>query len=457
MAIRVSARATLPFLCKSVYRNILPFTIPKFKYFSTNPRKVPIGVLEATHERNLVSMSSLFQRYGFSPIELQKFLKSNRFLLDSNPSNIEKSLKILLTIKPSQEFLASIVYNCPAILKFEFLKKWATGVSEMGLSGISSTGMENLLVVCRKFDLTPDDVSRRLVHLKNSGFSKRTVVNILEANPRVITLDEDDVRHKVKFLMDVGLEHREIDRIIGSVPSFLEFDVRTRTKPLFSEFEQLGFRSDMVKKEVIINPRVLELEVGELSHCLKLLRTLKCRIPIKERIFASGEFRAGYEAKLRVDCLRGYGFTHRDAFTVLWKEPRIILYGLEDIEKKIEFLINTMNFSVLCLLQVPEYLGVNFEKKIVPRYKVIDYLRSKGALGDHVGLRDMIKPSRMRFYNFFVKPYPECEEIYGRFARDDANVRKKHPVGMWKLFKPHHYPESSDDVKNIKSFMESLA
>ncbi|KAL0442073.1 UNVERIFIED_CONTAM: Transcription termination factor MT, mitochondrial [Sesamum radiatum] len=149
-----------------------------------------------------------------------------------------------------------------------------------------------------------------------------------------------------------------------------------------------------------------------------MLRSLKCRVVIKENIFRDGEFRAGYKVKLRIDCLRKHGLTHRDAYKVLWKEPRVILYEIEDIEKKIEFLVRQTKFDVQCLVEVPEYLGVNFDKQIIPRFNVIQYLQANDGLGDEVGLRNLVKLSRLRFYNMYVKPYPECEKIYGRFAGD---------------------------------------
>ncbi|KAL7096878.1 hypothetical protein ACP275_10G108300 [Erythranthe tilingii] len=194
-----------------------------------------------------------------------------------------------------------------------------------------------------------------------------------------------------------------------------------------------------------------------------MLRTLKCRAAIKDQIFRNGEFRAGYEAKLRIDCLRKHGLIYRDAFTVLWKEPRVIIYEVGDIEKKIAFLVNTMKFDIRCIVEVPEYLGVNFEKQIVPRFNVIEYLRSSDGLGDEVGLRNLVKMSRLRFYNMYVKPYPECERMYGRFCGDVVvgngnrnRNRNRHPVGMWKLFKPEPNSEADDDVENIKLYMESL-
>ncbi|KAL3529661.1 hypothetical protein ACH5RR_008983 [Cinchona calisaya] len=325
----------------------------------------------------------------------------------------------------------------------------------MGLSSFTCSAIRNIFEVSRRFAIGPDDVLSCISCLRGLGFSESTVVNVLEAFPMVIMMDEDRIHDKIRFLMDTGIEKDGVDRIFRLFPSLMAFEVGHKMKPLFDEFEDLGFSLDVVRREVLRDPRVLGMEVGELSQCLKMLRTLKCRAPIKESIFRIGAFRAGYELKLRVDCLRKYGLTYRDAFTVLWKEPRAVVYEIVDIEKKIEFLLHTMKFDVLCLVQVPEYLGVNFEKKIVPRYNVIEYLRSSGGLGDEVGLRGLIKPSRLRFYNLYVKPYPECEKLYGRYA-GNCEVKNRHPVGMWKLFKPQKLSESKEDIKNIKSFMDSI-
>ncbi|KAL2464558.1 Transcription termination factor [Forsythia ovata] len=46
---------------------------------------------------------------------------------------------------------------------------------------------------------------------------------------------------------------------------------------------------------------------------------------------------------------------------------------------------------------------------------MIKHSRSIGGLVDEFGLRDLLKLSRLRFFNLYVKPYPECVKIYGRF------------------------------------------
>lgn len=434
-----------------ITKSSISFTTPPFPNRSFRS----LSTTSPPHHENLNPLCNLFRRYGFPPQEFPDFLKKIEFLQNSAPREIENSFKILLSLNPSQEFLVSTVTSCPRVLQFAFLENWKLGINQLGIHNISSVAISNILELASKFGLSPNDVRRRLACLKGLGFSEATVTRVLETVPMSIMSVEDELHDKVEFLMGIGLCRGEIDRVIRLVPRVLEFGVEKRLKPLLDEFLDLGFSLSDVRREVVTEPQVLGLENGELSHCLEMLRSLKCRLAIKESIFGDGEFKAGYRVKLRVDCLRKHGLIYRDAFTVLWKEPRVILYEIKDIERKIEFLVGEMKFGIECLVEVPEYLGVNYDKQIVPRFNVIEHLRSMGGLGDEVGLRKLVRLSRLRFYNMYVKPYPDCEKIYGRFAEKSA-VELRHPVGMWKLFRPQKYPQSEEDVENIKNFMESF-
>lgn len=439
---------------------------PSLRCFCTNTTTVkrksqvqyPLQFHEESPQRNLIAVSCLLKKYGFPALELTNFLEKNRRLLNLDPATIENSLKILLSLKPSQEFLVSMISSCPRVLEYDAIKKWEGGMRgfEEG-SNLSSLAIRNILEVSMKFELDYDCVLGSSKCLKDLGVSDITLNKVLETHPMVITMSADKVRDSFEFVVDAfGIGNVEFDRILRVYPAVLVYGFQNKFKRLLDEFRALGFNMEVVKKQLLGDPRILAFEFGELSRCLELLRSLKCREAIKKDIFHDGAFKAGYEVKLRVDCLRNHGITLRDAYSVIWKEPRVILYSLDDVERKIEFLLHVMKFDIQCLVEVPEYLGVNFDKHILPRFKVIDHLRSIGGLGDEVGLRELIKPSRMKFYNLYVKPYPECESMYGRFSRD-TEARSQHPVGMWKLFIPQNNPKSRVDIMNIKSYMDSLA
>ncbi|KAJ6758361.1 CGI-12 PROTEIN-RELATED [Salix koriyanagi] len=353
--------------------------------------------------RKQISLSTLLQRYGFPPSRLHTFLSRNHFLLNSNLHDTEKSLVMLTSsFKIPHKSVVSLISDCPGVLDLDFLKRWEFGFSKFADLGVSSLLIKTVLEHSKKFQIGPDRFNETLKVLRGLGFSESTTRRVLEGFPGVIALKE-------------------------------WFGIENRLMPLLNEFKDLGFSEDLVRKEIIREPRILSMEVGELSRCLDLIRSLKCREPIKLKILSEGTFRAGFKVKLRVDCLCKHQLIHREALKILWKEPRVILYEIDDIEKKIDFVVKTMGFSVGCLVDVPEYLGVNFEKQIVPRYKVLEYLRAKGGLGDEVGLKAMINLS-------------------------DVQVKKQHPTGLWKLLKPQQRdPNSVEDVKNMKSFMEGLS
>ncbi|WCJ35824.1 Mitochondrial transcription termination factor family protein [Euphorbia peplus] len=405
--------------------------------------------------RKQISIANLFQRYGFPASQLHSFVSTNRFLMNSNLHDTEKSLAILLSFKIPHKLLVSLITESPGILEFEFLKKWEACFLKSKDLSISPLVIRSVLAHAKRFQIDPDGFRKSLKVLKGLGFSEVTMRKVLEGFPRVITMTKSEIHRRIEFYMHIGIPRDEVDWILNLYPEAAGLGIENRLIPLIREFEDLGFGKELITKEIIRDPRFLSLEVGELSKCLDLINSLKCREPIKLRIFSDGPLRAGFEVKSRIDCLCKHGLIRREALKVLWKEPRVIIYDVEEIEKKIKFLVNTMGFDVICLVEVPEYLGVSFEKQIVPRYNVIEYLRAKGGLGDEVTLKGMIKLSRLKFYNLYVKPYPECSKMFGRFS-GDVEVQSHHPTGLWKLFQPQMSSDSKEDVKNMKSFMEGL-
>ncbi|KAF5178142.1 transcription termination factor MTERF15 protein [Thalictrum thalictroides] len=457
MALRFLTRL-MPHRLISNFPSSLSYPDQRVRFFSpkcSTSFQISSKFAEKSQYRERILLANLLQRYGFPPSHLHDFIGKNRFLLNCSLVDVEKSLGILLLFKISQKSIVSILSTCPGVLELGFLKKWEVGFSQLGIGNVSPMLIQSVLEHSIRFNIEPTDVCRCLSVLKDLGFSVQTVTKVIEGFPRVITMKLRDIEQRVDFLKGVRLPWKEIDGICYFFPMVLGLSVEDRLKPLFAEFGSLGFNANEVRNEIIVNPQILGMEVGELSRCVDLLKSLKCRLAVEEKILSKGALRAGFEVKSRVDCLCRHGMIPREAFKVVYKEPRVILYDLEDIEKKIEFLKLKMGFNIGCLVEVPEYLGVNFDKQIVLRYNVLEYLRSKGGLGCEVGLKGMIKPSRLRFFNLYVKPYPECEKIFGRFSRDNV-VKPQRPVGLWKLFKPQSYPDTKEELRNIKIHMESV-
>ncbi|RCV19152.1 hypothetical protein SETIT_3G361500v2 [Setaria italica] len=227
---------------------------------------------------------------------------------------------------------------------------------------------------------------------------------------------------------------------------------------LLEELAGLRLTGAEIKAALASDPEgLLSMDPGEPSRLLEFLRDIRCRKAVKEQVLAHGALRATVAARRRVELLHARGLTRPDALRVLAAEPRVMLYSIEDVERKVEFLVSTMGFEVRWLVQYPEFLGVNLDNWIIPRHNVVEHLKSVGGLGDPVEMKHYVRFSRRRFYNMFVKPYPECERIFGGLVREkEEMVRRRHPTGFWKLFTPAKHEKTQEEVMNMKLLVGSL-
>lgn len=227
---------------------------------------------------------------------------------------------------------------------------------------------------------------------------------------------------------------------------------------LLQELAGLRLPGDEIKAALASDPEgLLSMDPGEPSRLLEFLHDLRCRKAVKEQMLAHGALRAAVAARRRVELLHARGLTRPDALRVLAAEPRVMLYSVEDVERKVGFLVSTMGFEVQWLVQYPEFLGVNLDNWIIPRHNVLEYLKSIGGLGYPVQMKHYVRLSRRRFYNMFVKPYPECERIFGGLVREkEEMVRQRHPTGFWKLFTPVKHERTQEEVTDMKLLVGSL-
>ncbi|KAG6533148.1 transcription termination factor MTERF15, mitochondrial-like isoform X1 [Zingiber officinale] len=405
-----------------------------------------------------ISIASLLLRYGFPQSQLHEFFRKHRFLMSSSPSDVEKCIGILLSYGLNQNSLVSIISSCPQTLELGFLTKWKVGFSELECQNLAPSFVQRTLEQSAKLKTEPSDLHYAVQLMKSLSLSGKTIFKVLEEFPLATIKHSGDIRRTMDMLKSVGFNNEDIDRICHLFPGILACNINGRLRLLFGELQDLNFRLDEVKQAFRNHPKLLlSMEHGELTRYLDLLNSLKCRVPIKKMILSNGRLAACINVKLRVDFLCQYGLICREAFKILFVEPRVLIYDLEDVEKKIDFLISKLNLCIKHLVEFPDYLGVNFDKQIIPRFNVVEHLISRGGLGFNVGLKHLVRLSRHKFYNFFVKPYPECEKIFGGLVREAVREAKpRHPVDMWKLLKPQKFTDTEEDVKNMKLLMKSL-
>ncbi|OMO49467.1 Mitochodrial transcription termination factor-related protein [Corchorus olitorius] len=62
----------------------------------------------------------------------------------------------------------------------------------------------------------------------------------------------------------------------------------------------------------------------------------------------------------------------------------------------------------------PRLLGFSLEKRIIPRFAVLQFLSSKGLIKNNVSLAKVLGPNEKKFLQMFVIPYadPDLLKLY---------------------------------------------
>lgn len=103
--------------------------------------------------------------------------------------------------------------------------------------------------------------------LFNLGISEKTMNNILDINPYLKEISNDEVIYKIKILKNINCSNREILNIISSNPLYLN-QANDKLVTLFNYLLTLGFTTLDVLFDA--NPYILNLDVFEIEKYIKI-------------------------------------------------------------------------------------------------------------------------------------------------------------------------------------------
>ena len=105
-----------------------------------------------------------------------------------------------------------------------------------------------------------------MIELYNIGISDITIKNMVEINPEIAELTNQEIIKKVKILKEVNCSKSQIVNIISSNPMFLSRGTEEISK-LFSYLYKIGF--DCLNILFDSNPYILNLDQFEIEKYIK--------------------------------------------------------------------------------------------------------------------------------------------------------------------------------------------
>lgn len=129
------------------------------------------------------------------------------------------------------------------------------------------------------------------------------------------------------------------------------------------------------------------------------------------------------EAKVKL--MMSFGWSESEFSNAVRKMPAFLSISQEALRRKMEFLTEEVGYKPSCIADQPLILCYNLEKKLIPRFRVMELLKSKGLWTAKCNLTSLAVLPDKKVMEKFVMPYkekvPELLEILGLAAEKGSS------------------------------------
>lgn len=259
-----------------------------------------------------------------------------------------------------------------------------------------------------------------VVHFfKSVGFTDAQIQSTVHSIPRILIADvEKTIKPKIQLFQELGITGSDLCKLISSHASLLTRSVEKAIKPSIKILDKVLVngtengdlfrvlqRSDWViqrSPHLRLIPNILYLEsIGVVgSRLLLLLKNqprlltvpqseLKKRVSklldigfsTNSRMFLHGLYTLGsmtHETFLRkLQLFQSLGFSKNKCTEMFRNAPSVFRTSEEKIRLGLEFFLETMKLNKSTLVQHPALLMFSMEKRVIPRYQVLQLIKSK--------------------------------------------------------------------------------
>ncbi|XP_064986582.1 transcription termination factor MTERF5, chloroplastic-like [Musa acuminata AAA Group] len=298
---------------------------------------------------------------------------------------------------------------------------------------------------------------------KQSGWSDAQVMKLMQWEPRFLRANvETLLKPRMRSLQDMGFSDTEIVQLVSSCPTLLFLrDIQPRInfwRSLLGSNERLIKASRRNKFLLIssmarkIEPNISLLREGGISEqCITQMvvavpsffcRTNKC---INESIKHVEELGVSRDCKMfphalstvmtlsrsRFDAtlatLMSFGWSQADSLAVFRRHPVIWNYSKKNLCDKMTFLMKEAGCELTYIIYRPVLLTYSLEKRLRPRYEVINFLDQNKLLDKGHSLLSVVMLSEEKFRNKFLFLLRK-ENFIAQYDSYVVAVRGKHYV-----------------------------
>lgn len=243
------------------------------------------------------------------------------------------------------------------------------------------------------------------------GFSPSDLIHLILSNAGVLNLRVDQIVLKVELWKNLIGSTDLLMKFFKRNQWLLTYSVEKTILPNISLLRDCGITDERLRMIVKKRPTFI-------TQRMELLRALVDRVEELKIPRSSGLYmwalhilhmvnRASFQAKMEL--MKSFGWSESEFLAAFRKAPLFLCVSEKAMRRKMEFWVKEVGCEPSYLAINPVLLMCSLEKRLIPRVRALEILKSKGLLRRNPNLRTIMSLSEQDF----IKKYVLCHKEEG--------------------------------------------
>uniref|UniRef100_A0A804L247 Uncharacterized protein n=1 Tax=Musa acuminata subsp. malaccensis TaxID=214687 RepID=A0A804L247_MUSAM len=242
----------------------------------------------------------------------------------------------------------------------------------------------------------------RMRSLQDMGFSDTEIVQLVSSCPCLLYLR--DIQTRIDFWRSLLGSNERLIKASRRSMFLLSSSLARKIEPNISLLRECGFSEQFIAQMVVAQPSFFCRTNKYIDESIKRVEELgvsrDCKMFPHALLSVMTLSRSRFDATFAT--LMSFGWSQPDSLATFRKHPGIWNYSKKNISDKVTFLMKEAGCELTYIIGHPVLLTYSLEKRLRPRYEVVNFLDQNKLLDKGYNLLSVVMLSEEKFRNKFL-------------------------------------------------------
>ncbi|CAL9102693.1 unnamed protein product [Musa textilis] len=294
----------------------------------------------------------------------------------------------------------------------------------------------------------------RMRSLQDMGFSDTEIVQLVTSCPRVLLLR--DIQPRINFWRSLLGSNERFLKACKTHMFLLTYSLAQKIEPSISLLRECGISDERIAHMVMTMPGCFG-GIDKLKEVIKYIEESGVPRDSGQYTYALGAVmsmsRSRFDATSSI--LMKFGWSQPDIIALFRKCPSIWSQSKKSICDKMTFLMTEAGCELTYIVGRPVILTFSLEKRLRPRYEVLNFLKQNKLLDKEHGLLSVMLLSEEKFINKFL--FRHKEKFTSLYDSYRAAVQGKEHVMRTASSNSHPCPKCNGEIISSSTAIATAA